>query len=169
MDIITNVLYWLTTGLLVPVIVLLLLLFVRSLLLGGAFYGVYINRQKSKKQLDKAMSGKSVTAFLAELQTPKSSSKFWEFLAKMKEDNQSEAYIDKVIGDYEIVADKDLGQSKSLTKLGPMLGLMGTLIPMGPALVGLSTGDVSTMAHNMQVRLLLWAFLSGRLVLSLCK
>ncbi len=32
-----------------------------------------------------------------------------------------------------------------------MLGLMGTLIPMGPALVGLSTGDVSTMAHNMQV------------------
>ncbi len=151
MDIITNVLYWLTTGLLVPVIVLLLLLFVRSLLLGGAFYGVYINRQKSKKQLDEAMSGKSVTAFLAELQTPKNSSKFWEFLAKMKDNTQSEAYIDKVIGDYEIVADKDLGQSKSLTKLGPMLGLMGTLIPMGPALVGLSTGDVSTMAHNMQV------------------
>ncbi|MBS9768651.1 MAG: MotA/TolQ/ExbB proton channel family protein, partial [Flavobacteriaceae bacterium] len=151
MDIITNVLYWLTTGLLVPVIVLLLLLFVRSLLLGGAFYGVYINRQKSKKQLDKAMNGKSVTEFLSELQIEKNSSKFWEFLEKMKENTQSDAYIEKVIGDYEIVADKDLGQSKSLTKLGPMLGLMGTLIPMGPALVGLSTGDVSTMAHNMQV------------------
>ena len=32
-----------------------------------------------------------------------------------------------------------------------MLGLMGTLIPMGPALVGLSTGDISSMAYNMQV------------------
>ena len=31
------------------------------------------------------------------------------------------------------------------------LGLMGTLIPMGPALVGLSTGDIASMAYNMQV------------------
>lgn len=28
---------------------------------------------------------------------------------------------------------------------------MGTLIPMGPALVGLSTGDIASMAYNMQV------------------
>lgn len=32
-----------------------------------------------------------------------------------------------------------------------MLGLMGTLIPMGPALVGLAQGDISSMAYNMQV------------------
>lgn len=32
-----------------------------------------------------------------------------------------------------------------------MLGLMGTLIPMGPALVGLATGDIASMAYNMQV------------------
>ena len=28
---------------------------------------------------------------------------------------------------------------------------MGTLIPMGPALVDLSTGEVASMAYNMQV------------------
>ena len=44
-----------------------------------------------------------------------------------------------------------MGISKTLVKLGPVLGLMGTLIPMGPALVGLSTGDIATMAYNMQV------------------
>jgi biopolymer transport protein ExbB/TolQ len=38
-----------------------------------------------------------------------------------------------------------------MTKMGPILGLMGTLIPMGPALVGLSTGDIASMAYNMQV------------------
>ena len=32
-----------------------------------------------------------------------------------------------------------------------MLGLMGTLIPMGPALVGLAVGDISSMSYNMQV------------------
>ena len=39
----------------------------------------------------------------------------------------------------------------TIAKIGPMLGLMGTLIPMGPALVGLSTGDIASMAYNMQV------------------
>ena len=38
---------------------------------------------------------------------------------------------------------RDRAISKTLTKMGPMLGLMGTLIPMGPALVGLSAGDIS--------------------------
>ena len=38
-----------------------------------------------------------------------------------------------------------------MVKIGPMLGLMGTLIPMGPALVGLATGDIGSMAYNMQV------------------
>lgn len=38
-----------------------------------------------------------------------------------------------------------------MIKFGPMLGLMGTLIPMGPALVGLATGDIASMAYNMQV------------------
>lgn len=36
-------------------------------------------------------------------------------------------------------------------KFGPMLGLMGTLIPMGPALAGLAQGDIGSMAYNMQI------------------
>jgi len=32
-----------------------------------------------------------------------------------------------------------------------MMGLMGTLIPMGPALAGLASGDIESMARNMQV------------------
>ena len=64
---------------------------------------------------------------------------------------ESPAHLQKLLADYEIAADKDLAISKTLTKIGPMLGLMGTLIPMGPALVGLSTGDIASMAYNMQV------------------
>ena len=40
---------------------------------------------------------------------------------------------------------------KTLAKIGPILGLMGTLIPMGPALVGLASGDMASLAQNMQV------------------
>ena len=52
---------------------------------------------------------------------------------------------------YAQFVEKDLSLPSTLLKMGPMLGLMGTLIPMGPALVGLSTGDIASMAYNMQV------------------
>ena len=38
-----------------------------------------------------------------------------------------------------------------MAKIGPILGLIGTLIAMSPALVGLSTGDIAGMAYNMQI------------------
>ena len=47
--------------------------------------------------------------------------------------------------------DKDITTSKLLSKIGPVLGLIGTLIAMSPALVGLSSGDISGMAYNMQI------------------
>jgi len=152
MDIITNWLYWLTTGLLVPVIVFLLILFIRSLLLIGNFYGTYINRTKTKQKIKNAIDNTTVNKFIESFQLSEyQNSLLASYIDKIKKNKISKALLNKLIGDYEILADSDLGKSKSLTKLGPMLGLMGTLIPMGPALVGLASGDVATMAHNMQV------------------
>ena len=73
------------------------------------------------------------------------------YIHRMLEVRNSRPHVERLLADFEIAADKDLAISKTLTKMGPMLGLMGTLIPMGPALVGLSAGDISSMAYNMQV------------------
>ena len=73
------------------------------------------------------------------------------YLRQVWENRGNDALVEKLVGDFEIAADKDLAISKTLTKMGPMLGLMGTLIPMGPALVGLASGDIASMAYNMQV------------------
>jgi len=63
----------------------------------------------------------------------------------------SEAWGEYVVTQFEAEAAKDVNLSRLLTKLGPVLGLIGTLISMSPALVGLSTGDIAGMAYNMQV------------------
>ena len=63
----------------------------------------------------------------------------------------NEAVINKTVSEYELALGKELDQAKILVKFGPILGLMGTLIPMGPALAGLSSGDIASMAYNMQV------------------
>ncbi len=38
-----------------------------------------------------------------------------------------------------------------LTRVGPMLGLLGTLIPLGPALTGLSAGNMQQLSSNLVV------------------
>lgn len=152
MEQITNLLYWLSTGLLVPTVIFLLFFFVKSLLMIGRFYGMYINRTKVNMKLNRDIEQMSIDDFLTSIPYGKSDKiALVSSLSRIKDNSDKPIMLDKILGDYEIVADKSLGQSKLLVKIGPMLGLMGTLIPMGPALVGLATGDVASMANNMQV------------------
>lgn len=149
---VTNVLYWISTGLLIPIIALLLFSFVKSLMLLGGFFGMYINRLKyikdQKGLLNDLHNNKEG---LTKLTALKGNKLFTEHLQRVANSNQNEAVGEKVLADFEIASEKDLSNSKSLARLGPMLGLMGTLIPMGPALVGLAAGDIASMAQNMQV------------------
>ena len=153
MNFISDILFWISTGLLVPVIVLLILLFLRSLLLVGSFFGQYMNIRKNGRTLRTRLEGLTPeTVRDLESILPKGSNSLSvRYLNEILAHKDSPAHIRRLLADFETDADKDLSSSKTLTKLGPMLGLMGTLIPMGPALVGLSTGDISSMAYNMQV------------------
>ena len=63
----------------------------------------------------------------------------------------SAAQREKALADFEADCEEDLAAARTMARLGPMLGLMGTLIPMGPALVGLAAGDIAAMAENLQV------------------
>ena len=153
MNFISDILFWISTGLLVPVIVLLILLFLRSLLLVGSFFGQYLNIRKNGRTLRTRLEGLTPeTVRDLESILPKGSNSLSvRYLNEILAHKDSPAHIRRLLADFETDADKDLSSSKTLTKLGPMLGLMGTLIPMGPALVGLSTGDISSRAYNLQV------------------
>ena len=52
METISNTLFWISNGLLVPVIVLLLLFFLRSLFLIGGFFGEFYQRTKLQKKFN---------------------------------------------------------------------------------------------------------------------
>lgn len=152
MKYVSNVLFWISNGLLVPVIVGLLYFFVNSILLLGIFFNQYLTHSKQTKLLKKTLDSlradnmEKLTVEAGEL--PQSN--FTDFLRNIIE-APSKAYSNRLLADYEVRADAELGKYKLLTKFGPILGLMGTLIPMGPALAGLATGDVASMAYNMQI------------------
>lgn len=152
MEQVSNILFWISNGLLVPVIVGLLFFFAKSVVMLGGFVGQYIQRIKQDKQLRLRMDQldqSTIHAFSGELDEQPDS--LFTQTAKQLLATDSTAVANRVLSEYEVTADAELGKYKVLVKFGPILGLMGTLIPMGPALAGLSTGDIASMAYNMQV------------------
>ena len=57
----------------------------------------------------------------------------------------------KLLQEYEFHTIKRLERTRVLVRIGPMLGLMGTLIPLSPALVALAEGDTTELADNLRI------------------
>lgn len=59
--------------------------------------------------------------------------------------------IAKRLAEYDYRCVKRLERTRILVRMGPALGLMGTLIPLSPALAGLANGDVHRLTSNLRV------------------
>lgn len=55
--------------------------------------------------------------------------------------------VNRVISRYR----KIVGRTDLITKIAPMMGLMCTLIPLGPGIVAMGQGDVSTLSSSLGV------------------
>lgn len=58
---------------------------------------------------------------------------------------------EKVVEDLEMTVAASLSRLTWITRIAPMLGLMCTLIPLGPALTGLASGDMRLLSGNLVV------------------
>lgn len=153
MNFISDILFWISTGLLVPTVVLLVLFFIRALLLVGGFFGTLLARRKAEAQLNQLLDSTPAADILSLRQhlPIRGIGIVAPFLLRLLDAHNDAPLRERILAQYDIAADADLNLPRTLTKMGPVLGLMGTLIPMGPALVGLSAGDIASMAYNMQV------------------
>ena len=116
----------------------------------GGTYNMYMTKRKNDKALDQLIKDARIDDLKAAL-PDKDNSLYMGYLRDLLYHPASADYSDFLITKFENEAEKDVSLSKMLAKIGPVLGLIGTLISMSPALVGLSTGDISGMAYNMQV------------------
>ena len=154
MEYISRVLFGIANSLLIPDIILLILFFLRALVqLGGTYNGFMLRRRNNQRfnHLIKDLTPDGIEN-LKESLPQKTDSLYVRYLKDMLDNGKDhEDYTDYLITQYETETVKEVNLSRLLAKLGPVLGLIGTLISMSPALVGLSTGDISGMAYNMQV------------------
>ncbi|SIO59450.1 outer membrane transport energization protein ExbB [Singulisphaera sp. GP187] len=66
-------------------------------------------------------------------------------------DHRGQAGLRKGLDDLEIEMARRLSWLSFATRVGPMLGLVGTLLPLGPALRGLASEDLGSLAENLEI------------------
>lgn len=133
----------------IPVMLALLFGLVYTLYLSGITVHEFIARMKSKAQRKKfaeALEKKEET-----VPPINGSGDFEKTLNLIRTHNNDSLLIGKKIADLESSWRTELQKIADLTKYGPAIGLMGTLIPLGPALVGLAEGDLVTLSNQMVI------------------
>lgn len=155
-----GILYTFSASLLYPVIILLILLVVFSLMLIGEFLSEYAKRHRDIENLESCCNkvrehlgskeyGKAAGS-LRNIRQNFMVTDFSKSAADHLEKNMIPA-IEWLSQEYEIKMAKRLEQTRIVATISPMLGLMGTLIPLGPALIGLSQGDIVQLANNLMI------------------
>ena len=150
MSTVTQILNWISTSLLLPVIVLLLAALGAALISLGGFCATYLTLLQEKKKRTALLKKIRSSSDFKE-QDIADSGIFADHIKKLFYFGFDELECEKYISEVEQEYERELERSRFLTKTAPMLGLMGTLIPMGPALAGLASGDIANMAYNMQI------------------
>lgn len=147
-------LYELSDLLLAPVLFAIVLIVIYAIFAIGKFSGWYFQRKKNAmcyykySQVDQQLNG-----------SPKSAVKGYPI------HNYLVANPKASFEELEVYALKLLENLRLVTRLAPMLGLIATMIPMGPALKSLADGNVQGISENLVVAFaaVIWGLVAASL------
>ena len=159
--ILTDSLDVISQSLSIPVLIILLVIVAVTIILLGQTVSEYFKNKKVKVgeirdlmyAIDEAGSIDEVKGIISSSELPETQKKILLEICnadRMKR-NTREALARKLVEWEEEKVEKKLSRSDIITRIGPTLGLMGTLIPMGPGLAALGAGDINTLASSLTV------------------
>ena len=161
MDWLAGALDVISQSLAVPVLVILLILVVVSIVLLGGFIGEFISRRKVPVKLirdliydiNNASSIDGLNEVISDSDISFSQKNVLLEITSSKDLNASsrEALACKLFENEEEKTLDQLRKTDIITRIGPTLGLMGTLIPMCPGLAALGAGDINALASSLTV------------------
>jgi len=155
---IQTILYIVSSSLLIPVMVLLVFLLVWILFITGMIFSEWVERKRLNKisntnlLIDEVKSKKMIPSDFDQYFTL-NVRRYFNKLNKLIEnrDELLEIRVENLIQEKELKMLKESDKIKILIRIGPSLGLMGTLIPMGTALASISKGDLNQLSSNLVI------------------
>lgn len=140
--------YIIATSLFLPVLLILSALFVWMLVYSGTFFKSWLQRSRLKKKgenlPEKILSGQYKDSL------PIRVVNILNRLESMK-GNTASVQVLNLIRDTEHRMFTSLDGLKMMIRIGPGLGLIGTLIPMGTGLASLGQGDLTQLSQDLVV------------------
>lgn len=141
-------LYLISSSLFLPVLLILSCLFVWMLVYSGTFFRCWLQRSRLKKQADnlpeRILSGRYKDSL------PIAVVHIVERLESL-EDLPSPIQVINLLREAEHRMWASLDILKMMIRIGPGLGLIGTLIPMGTGLASLGQGDLGQLSQDLVV------------------
>ena len=145
----------------IPVLVILLVIVIISIITLGGVIAEYTSRKKVPVgtirdliyDINAAESVDALKNVISNAKIPKSQKKALMEIASSEAlgKDSREALARKLFEFEEEKTLSTLQKTDIITRIGPTLGLMGTLIPMGPGLAALGAGDINTLASSLTV------------------
>ena len=158
-EILSNLLHLIAQSLLIPVIIILIAFITFAILSLGSF----ITEKFARTKFDVDQTEKLIRAISKSSNPEEMKEKVSKCELPVKQKN----VLIKIISNYDIgsrsrsalstklIEEQELQYANitqntdTLVRLGPTLGLMGTLIPLGPGLAALGSGDINTLAQAL--------------------
>ncbi len=157
----TSLIHIISESLLTPVIVILVAFIVIVILCLGGIINERISRKSiSSKELEKLVRDVSFSDNASQIENAVNNSNLFDYqknvLVRIANNHDigpeaRKAFASDLISEEETRLMKITRRTDILIRLGPILGLLGTLIPLGPGLAALGAGDITTLAESLTI------------------
>ena len=145
----------------IPVLVILIIIVIISIITLGGVIAEYTSRRKVPVSVIRDLIYDiNAAASVDDLKNIISIAKIPQYQKKVLNEIASSSTLGNASREalarklFEFEEEKTMNTLKKtdiITRIGPTLGLMGTLIPMGPGLAALGAGDINTLASSLTV------------------
>lgn len=157
----TSLIHIISESLLTPVIILLVISVIIVLLAFGGIINEFISRKAiSSKDLEELVRSISFSRDASQLNDIIGNSNLFDYqkdvLIRIANNHDigveaRKAFASELIASEETRLIKSTNKTDILVRVGPILGLLGTLIPLGPGLAALGTGDIAVLAQSLTI------------------
>ncbi len=159
-EIVKDVLRTITSSLQIPTIIILLLLIASAVvMIGSIIVEIFTDRMRLKAKIPKViddiqgMNRDQLLAYIDRCGLLKRQKRALRELITREDlpDNSREALARELLFEEQNHYEKLTRFTDVIARIAPMFGLMGTLIPLGPGLIGLGQGDTKTLSESLLI------------------
>lgn len=143
----TSFIYLVSSSLLLPMLLLLSLLTVWLVVYSGSFFALWLARKRIQPPVNaiESLQAQRFDEFSGPVRA------FSRAFVQARQAAMADVAVINLLRDTEHRMWRSLDRLKLLIRIGPGLGLIGTLIPMGTGLASLSQGDLTRLSGDLVI------------------